>query len=223
MTPGTRLLQIAPLFFNERFIASVVHPTIADLQSELEAADGRSRRLRALGRGYAAFWMLIFVAPFASWSDHQSGASTARLVVGAAGVSVLMLVTFGAWTTLIIAAAGGLVAFLIHAWHERHPSEIALLPERRWRSPQINFSSTDVGGNAGGLIFVVGSVLIVSLGLPSVFWFLVTAALAAGFVAWGLAVWHRRTQDGNCGRERVARASGYGTDSCRQTRQRDAR
>jgi len=119
------------------------------------------------------------------------------VAVGSAGVAALMVVTFGAWTTLIIAAAGTLVAFLIHVWHERHPSEIALLPERRRGSPQINFSSTDVGGNAGGLIFVIGSVLIVSLGLPSVFWFLLTAALAAGFVAWGLAVWRRRAQEGD--------------------------
>jgi hypothetical protein len=198
VTPGTRLLKIAPLLFNERFIASVVHPMIADLQSEADAAEGdRTRRLRVLGRGYAAFWMLVFVAPFASWSDRRSDLLTARLAFGSAGVAVLMVVTLGAWTTLIIAAAGTLVAFLIHVWHERHPSEIALLPERRSGSPQINFSSTDVGGNAGGLIFVIGSVLIVSLGLPSVFWFLLTAALAAGFVAWGLAVWHRRAQEGD--------------------------
>jgi hypothetical protein len=196
VTPGTRLLKIAPLLFNERFIASVVQPTIADLQSEFDAArSDRAKRLRVLGRGYAAFWMLIFVAPFASWSDDRSDISTGRLAVGSAGVAVLMLVTVGAWTSLIIVAAGMLVAFLIHAWHARHPSELALLPERRWRSPQINFSSTDVGGNAGGLIFVVGSVLIVSLGLPSVFWFLATAAFAAGFVAAGLAIWHRRSGD----------------------------
>ena len=191
MRPGTWLLKIAPLLFNERFIASVVRPTIADLQSEFDAAG--ADHLGVLCRGYAAFWTLIFHAPFASWSDSRHDLTTARLAVGSAVVAVLMIVTFGAWTALI-AAAGTLVAVLIHAWHERHPSEIALLPERRWRSPQINFSSTDVGGNAGGLIFVVGSVLIVSLGLPSVFWFLLTGALAAGLVAWGLVVWHRRTQ-----------------------------
>lgn len=196
MTPGTRLLKIAPLLFNERFVASVVHPTIADFQSEFAAAGGnRAKRLRVRCCGYAAFWMLVFVAPFASWSDNRSDVSTGRLAVGSAGVAILMVVTLGVWTTFAIVAAGTLVAFSIHVWHERHPSEIALLPERRWRSPQINFSSTDVGGNAGGLIFVVGSVLIVSLGLPSVFWFLLTAALAAGFVAWGLAVWHRRAQE----------------------------
>ena len=194
MTPGATLLKIAPLLFNEHFIASVVRPTIADLQSEFHAAEaGRVTRLRVLCQGYAAFWTLILLAPFASWSDNRSDLATARLTAGSAVVALLVVVTFGAWTALIV-AAGTLVAFLLHAWHQRHPSEIAVLPERRWRSPQINFSSTDVGGNAGGLIFVVGSVLIVSLGLPSVFWFLLTGALASGLVAWGLVVWHRRTQ-----------------------------
>ena len=67
-------------------------------------------------------------------------------------------------------------------------------PDAPWRSPQINFSSTDVAGNVGGLIFVVGSVLIVSLGLPSVFWFLLAGTIAACFVAWGLAAWHSRAR-----------------------------
>jgi hypothetical protein len=193
MRPGTTLLKIAPLLFNDHFLAKVVHPTIADLQSEADAAErDRIKRLRVLCRGYTSFWTLIVLAPFASWSDNRADLTTARLAAGSAVVAVLMVATVGAWTALIV-AAGALVAFLIHAWHERHPSEIAVLPERRWRSPQINFSSTDVGGNAGGLIFVVGSVFIVSLGLPSVIWFLLTGALAAGFVAWGLAVWHRRT------------------------------
>jgi hypothetical protein len=194
MKPGTRLLKIAPSLFNERFIASVVRPTIADLQSEVDAAGPhRGRRLRALCRGYAAFWGLVFAAPFATWSDDRAEISNARLAAGAAIVGLLMAVVFGGWT-VIVAAAGTLVAFLIHAWHERHPSEIAVPTEHHWRSPQINFSSTEVGANAGGLIFVVGSVMIVSLGLPSVLWFLLTAAIAAGFVAWGLAVWHRRTR-----------------------------
>ncbi len=194
MRPGTTLLKIAPLLFNTRFIASVVQPTIADLQSEFDAADAAcAKRLRVLFGGYAAFWTLIVLAPFASWSDNRSDLATARLVVASAVVALLMVITVGAWTGLVV-ATGTLVAFLIHTWHERHPSEIALVSEKHWHSPQINFSSTDVGGNAGGLIFVVGSVLIVSLGLPSVFWFLLTAALASGLVAWGLVVWHRRTQ-----------------------------
>ena len=44
------------------------------------------------------------------------------------------------------------------------------------------------------VIFVVGSVLIVSLGLPLVFWFLLTGGIAACFVAWGLAAYHTRAR-----------------------------
>ena len=54
MTPGTRLLKIAPLLFNERFIASVVHPTIADVQSEFRAAEG-DRRKRVVAWGLAVW------------------------------------------------------------------------------------------------------------------------------------------------------------------------
>jgi hypothetical protein len=83
-----------------------------------------------------------------------------------------------------------LVAILIHAWYERHPSDIPIPTEPQRRSPQINFSSTDVAGNIGGLIFVVGSVFIVAIGLPSVIWFLFAATVAGGFLAWALVTWH---------------------------------
>jgi hypothetical protein len=65
-------------------------------------------------------------------------------------------------------------------------------------SPRINFSSTEVAGNIGGLIFAVGSVLIVVVGLPSVIWFLFTAIVAGCFVAWGLTMW--RTSHPQAGR-----------------------
>jgi hypothetical protein len=194
MTPGARLLKIARWFFNERFIATVVRPTIADLQSELAAAGpDRLKRLGARWRGYCAFWTLIFVSPFASWSEDRPHGGNGGVAVGAAVVTLLTVVTLGAWMAFV-AAAGTLVAFLIHAWYERHPSEIAVPPDASWRSPQINFSSTDVAGNVGGLIFVVGSVLIVSVGVPSVLWFLLASTVAACFVAWGLAAWHTRAR-----------------------------
>jgi hypothetical protein len=59
-------------------------------------------------------------------------------------------------------------------------------------SPQINFSSTDVAGNVGGLIFVVGSVFIVVIGLPSVIWFLLAGTAAGCILAWGLVAWHTK-------------------------------
>ena len=87
-------------------------------------------------------------------------------------------------------AAGTLVALLIHAWYDRHPSDIPTPAEPQRRPPQINFSSTEVAGNIGGLIFVVGSVFIVTLGLPSVIWFLFAGTIAGCFLAWALVAWH---------------------------------
>jgi hypothetical protein len=57
-------------------------------------------------------------------------------------------------------------------------------------SPQINFSSTEVAGNVGGLIFVVGSVFIVAVGLPPTILFLFAATVTGCFLAWALVVWH---------------------------------
>ena len=87
-----------------------------------------------------------------------------------------------------------LAAFFIHSWHERHPSHIAVPGAEPRRLLQINFSSTDIAGNIGGLIFVVGSLVIVSIALPSVFWFLFAGSVAACFVAWGLVAWHWHTR-----------------------------
>jgi len=192
--PGTTLLKIAALLFNDRFIALVVRPTIADLQSEVAAAGpNRMKRRRARWRGYSAFWTLILVAPFASWSEDVPNTAAGRVVAGLALVMLLMVATLGAWI-MAVPAAATLVAFLLHAWYDRHPSSIAMPRDAPWRSPQINFSSTDVAGNIGGLIFVVGSLVIVSLALPSVFWFLVAGAIAACFVAWGLVAYHTFAQ-----------------------------
>jgi hypothetical protein len=194
VTPGARLLKMARWLFNERFIATVVRPTIADLQSELAAAGpDRLRRLGARWRGYRAFWTLILVSPFALWSNDRANTATDGVAVGSVVFTLLAVVTLGAWVAFV-AVAATLVAFLIHAWYRRHPSAMVMPPAPSWRSPQINFSSTDVANNIGGLIFVVGSVLIVSLGVPSVLWFLLASTIAACFVAWGLAAWHTRAR-----------------------------
>jgi hypothetical protein len=82
------------------------------------------------------------------------------------------------------------IAILLHRWYDRHPSNTPVPAVSVWRSPQINFSSTEVAGNIGGLIFVVGSVFIVAIALPSVIWFLFAATFAGALVAWLLVTWH---------------------------------
>ena len=176
--PGTTLLKIARLLFNEHLLSTVVQPTISDFQREIAAAGPhRFKRLRAQWRGYRAFWTVVLVAPLRLQPSpaQQAGAvafpdAVARLALG----------------SIVVA----LVAILIHAWYERHPSDIPIPTEPQRRSPQINFSSTDVAGNIGGLIFVVGSVFIVVIGLPSVIWFLFAATVAGCFLAWALVTWH---------------------------------
>jgi hypothetical protein len=73
----------------------------------------------------------------------------------------------------------------------QHEMADAVPVELPARSPQINFSSTEVAGNIGGLIFVVGSVFVVVVGVPSVIWFLIAATAAGCFLAWALVGWHR--------------------------------
>jgi hypothetical protein len=106
-----------------------------------------------------------------------------------------MVVALGAWIAAVFAAVA-LVAFLIHVWYERHPSELPAPADPPWRSPQINFSSTEVAGNVGGLIFVVGTIVIVCLGVPPVVLFLLAVSVAASVVAWGLVAWHTRHPEG---------------------------
>lgn len=198
--PGTTLLTIAGLLLNEHLISTVVQPTISDLQREIATAGPhRFKRLRAQWRGYWAFWTVMLVAPltFEPSPAQQAGAvafpdAVARLAGGSIVVALLLIVgprlgvVVGAMT-----AAGALFAVVMHAWYVRHPSDRpAPSDPTRWRTPQINFSSTEVAGNIGGLIFVVGSVFIVAVGLPSVTWFLFVAAVAGSVLAWALVVWH---------------------------------
>ena len=199
--PGTTLLNIAPLLFSEQFVSAVVHPTIADLQSEFVAAGAsRVRRLSALVRGYTAFWTVMAVAPFALWAAperHADDASPGFAVRHfAAGAAALTLLAF-AGTMFEISAgfvilAGALFAILIHSWYERHPSSTPAPSDLSWRTPQINFSSMEVAGNVGGLIFVVGSLLVVILAVPVLLAILTAGAAAGCLLAWRLTAWYRR-------------------------------
>ena len=198
--PGTTLLNIAPLLFSEQFVSTVVHPTIADLQSEYAAAGAsRVRRLRALVRGYAAFWTVMIVAPFAQSAAPEriaDGSSGSVVQHFAAGIAALTVLAFaGALfevSAVIVILAGVLCAIAIHAWYERHPSQNVPPSGQPWRTPQINFSSMDVAGNVGGLIFVVGSLLVVVLAVPQMLGVLMAGAAAGCLLAWRLIAWHRR-------------------------------
>ncbi len=58
--------------------------------------------------------------------------------------------------------------------------------------PAINMSRIRVGGDLGGLIFVVGTVVCLLIGLPAARTFLVESLAGGLIVALALGVWHRR-------------------------------
>ena len=199
--PGTTLLKIARLLCNEQVLSELVEPTIADLQREsVETGSNNVKRLRAVWRGYGAFWLVMLIAPFASRSLLREEVTAVgfpdaipRVALGSIVITLVAIggPLLGAWVAVVL-AAGVACAFVIHAWSVRHPSHIPTATRRRWHQPQINFSSTDVEGNMGGLIFVVGSVFIVAIGLPSVIWFLFAAAAAGCVLGWWLVAWNTR-------------------------------
>src|SRR5579871_3401342 len=109
--PGTTLLKIGRVLFNEHLLSAVVEPTISDLQREMaDAGPHRARRLRAQLRGCWAFWKLVLVAPFATWASPPRDARA-------------------------------VFALGIHQWYRRHPYAVPAPAKAQRRIPQINFSS----------------------------------------------------------------------------------
>lgn len=195
--PGRLLLRIARLVFDPGVIKDVILPTIGDLRREVAAAaSDRGRRSRALWQGYRAFWTLVLLAPvsFTPWTRQARLGSAfpdiaERIAFALIGITVAssLLVLAGGWA-LAPALASAMVAVAVHAWWRRHPSRVAL--PQRGRTPEINLSSIPVGGDLGGLIFVVGSVLIVTAGIPMVRWFLVGVIAGGVGLAIFLTRWH---------------------------------
>ncbi|MGE3176793.1 MAG: hypothetical protein AB7O32_04955 [Vicinamibacterales bacterium] len=178
--------------------------TIADYQQELTAADSAVRRICARWRGYRAFWTLVLMALLTPWVFPTRGVTRGSLTdflpvaLGATAVCVLAAISPPlAGLTAALGITGTFCAILIHGWNEHHPQQLPAPRQWLWRTPQINISSTDVAGNIGGLIFVIGTVLILVLGLPSILWFLVAGTLAGCVLAGALVEWRARHPHGD--------------------------
>ena len=57
------------------------------------------------------------------------------------------------------------------------------------RMPIINIAAIHIGGDAGGLIFVLGSIAILALGLPTLRWFLIGSVAVAAVIAVTRLAW----------------------------------
>ena len=193
--PGKVLLRLGRVIFHEQAMDSTVVPTIADLRQEWHEAGSPHGRLAARWRGYRAFWALAVRAPFAFPPDPtampRAGLAEWLPRAGAWAIGVASIASWwaaaGPWALGLIPGSI-LVAVAVHAWHVRHPARQR--SHVRGHEPQINISSIYVGGDVGGLIFVVGSVTIVLLGVPMARWFVPGVALGSLALAWLLARHH---------------------------------
>jgi hypothetical protein len=102
---------------------------------------------------------------------------------------VVLWPTFGVFTTGAV-VAGSLCSVLVRAWNDRHPATLA---RRRGagREPELNLSGIPVGGDVGGFLFAVASVVMMC-GLPGLRGFLLGATTAALLLACARHVWYRR-------------------------------
>jgi len=102
--------------------------------------------------------------------------------------------------SLVLAASSFFTPFALAALLAGAPLSVALHRHADFgagdsspdRLAGINIASIHVGGDVGGLIFVLGSIAIVMLGLPSVRWFLIASIVAATVMAIARISWRER-------------------------------
>ena len=105
-------------------------------------------------------------------------------------VAALLVATwpfFGSFTLAAI-MAGILMSLAMRSWHNDHPTTVAV-PDRT-RRPEINLAAIPVRGDGAGLLFAIGSVVIL-LALPQLRWFLIASVGCAVVVGTALIAWRR--------------------------------
>jgi hypothetical protein len=188
-------MRLAAYCFDEPAMTTIVEPAVADLQREVLAAGRAATAVRL--RGYAALAKVLALAAFVPGAG--AGAPVTRTLLGLNGSSSLALLApvfyfavSGAFGPFVAgtAVAGVLLAVGLRAWNDRHPVAIAT---RRadGRDPSINISSIAIGANAGGVFFVLASVLTVVAGVPELRVFMLGAIGFGVLQAVALAWWHR--------------------------------
>ena len=96
--------------------------------------------------------------------------------------------TFFASYSVAAIAAGLLLSVVLHQ-RVSGPADHAGIGDQYGG---INIAAIHVGGDTGGLIFVLGSVAILAIGLPVLRWFLIASVVVAGTVATG-RIWYAST------------------------------
>jgi hypothetical protein len=187
----TRFLRLVRLLFADQTVSAVFLPAIADFQAELRETSGGAARLVTRYRWYWALAVLFLITPFSV--SIPSITDRAPLTRTANGGWFFMLLyaalLAGAWWCVqefMVAGliAGVLLAFAMRAWNDRHPVLLIMPRPADATFLQINLAKIPVSGDVAGLMFAAGTVLIVVVGLPGLWWFYVAAALGSLLVAW---------------------------------------
>ena len=97
------------------------------------------------------------------------------------------------WFVIWAVGGGVITAVMLRRWNTRHPSQLA--PRAQTPGAEINLSSIPVAGDIGGLLFVIGAIVTVLLGLPDIRWFALGSVVVGAVLAGGLFVW-RSSQTG---------------------------
>lgn len=107
-------------------------------------------------------------------------------------LTVLLIVTswsfFGRFS-VVAAAAGVATSLWLGWWNLRHPGWPARRLDRQ--PPMLNISAVYIGGDAAGLAYVVGCVVIFVVALPPLRWFVLASSILAVLFALAVIGWHR--------------------------------
>jgi hypothetical protein len=125
--------------------------------------------------------------------DSRGGGGDPLLSLLAVTLFAAVWSMFG-WFVLAAVGGGVIMAIMLRRWNTRHPSEFA---PARGSAPaaEINLSSIPVAGDFGGLLFVIGAIITVLLGLPDLRWFVLGSVIVGAVLAGGLFIW-RSSQTG---------------------------
>lgn len=189
----TLFLRIARLLFAEQTVSAVFLPALADFQEELrQTSVTGGPQFVTRCRWFLALTVLVVVTPFTVSIPSIADRAPVTRTTSGGGLFMLLYASLfaGAWWCVqefMVAAvvAGVLLACAIRAWNDHHPS-VVVVPSRAPSVPyvQINLAAIPVSGDVAGLMFAAGTILIVVVGLPGLWWFYVAAALGSLLVAW---------------------------------------
>ena len=198
--PGKLILRIAHSLYSPARINAVFAPAIADFHAELREADGPVAALFVRARWVLSLLVLLALTAFVPVPRTAARAGIAVLRPDRAWVFLVLAVAlyaaplFAPWALFQYFVAGALAtgavfSFCMARWH-RHHSGAASGAEGHLASGEINLASIPVTDDAAGLLFAIGSVCLVVVGLADLWWYFAAAAVGSVVVAAGLLVLH---------------------------------